>query len=633
MFSLISHQRLYIFFAILILSYVSCATKKDKTFTSRKAGESFSLVLEERVFGTQRCKKSQNRSNTKSCEIIWRDLENTLDIRKFLFVYHGGLGIYIKDIPISIVMIRDIQIQILEGGALTDRNMKNKMSHLFNITILVITIFLFAFSQSSKGELVELQKIFGVSKVHATYVVVIDTSSTMRPYWQEVKNALSIFTTALPTDDHLSLIVFDNQATTILSENITQGKSSLLNVLPPEPKGQKTDIGRAIKKSIDEFEKSKNKIGFLLFLTDGKDEPPDDSEFTKQPNVEWKNLRERGSKIIREKSIEIYAIGLKEGADIGKLSDVFGSEKVSLLTKSSSQLRSYFQSAKDELLKQKLLGQVKQELDEGYISIVPSESKYEMDKLAGSYTISSSYRLLKVETRIEGINVDKLDIPKEGRLNKESFIFSIKNAALLLEQQSTSKPIDWVAQLKEVERGFDFGLHRRTYNGELKVAISAVVQPANEIEEIGLKPKGNIKVQTIPISFSPRIFIPIWAVGIVVITIPIVVLIIIKINRRKRRLFGWLTFSESPPGQQLPLPVKLSDYLDEAIVGRVGQITLYGQKVSEKHARFFRDKKDMKIEPVSANQIRVNDKVIFSAHMLSSGDTLNVGDYTATWVR
>ena len=68
-------------------------------------------------------------------------------------------------------------------------------------------------------------------------------------------------------------------------------------------------------------------------------------------------------------------------------------------------------------------------------------------------------------------------------------------------------------------------------------------------------------------------------------------------------------------------------------MGRTGQIALYGAKVAEKHARLFRDGKDMKIEPVGINQIRINDRTVSSAQKLSSGDRLNVGGYVATWAR
>ena len=514
--------------------------------------------------------------------------------------------------------------------------MKNRIKNLSSITKLATVLFLLlAFAQLSKGELTELQRIFGVSGVRATYVVVVDTSSSMRPFWGEVKNALGIFINALPVGDHLSLIVFDNQATMLLSENIPQDKGSLLNVLPSDPGGKKTDIGRAIKKAIEELEKSRNKIGFLLFLTDGKDEPPPDSEFVSQHDTEWRILRERGGKLIGEKNIEIYAIGLKAGADIGKLGDVFGSEKVSLLTKSSSQLRSYFHSVKDELLRQKLLGQVEQELEEGYIDVILSESKYEKGELSGSFTISSFYRLLKVEANIEAIKVDKWDIPRGGKLQKEDITFSIRNGRvpLLLEPQGTSKPLTWAAHLKEVEHGFYFGLQPRVYKGEVKVIVSSVAQPADEIEEIGLEPKGGIKYQTIPVSFSPGVFIPIWGIGAGVVVILATLWVTVSVRRKRRRLFGWLTFSESPMGQKLPTPVRLADYFDEVIVGRAGQITLYGGNIAEKHARFFRDGKDMKIEPIGANQMRVNDKIASSVQNLSSGDNINIGGYIAMWAR
>jgi hypothetical protein len=110
-------------------------------------------------------------------------------------------------------------------------------------------------------------------------------------------------------------------------------------------------------------------------------------------------------------------------------------------------------------------------------------------------------------------------------------------------------------------------------------------------------------------------------------------LVIISINRKRRRLFGWLTFSESPSDQKLPDPVKLADYLDEVMMGRIGQITLPGEKVAEKHARLFKDGKDIKIEPIGANQIRINDKIVYSAQKLSSGDQLNIGGYIAIWAR
>ena len=197
----------------------------------------------------------------------------------------------------------------------------------------------------------------------ADFVIVIDKSGTMRHFWNPVKESLSLFISAIPDGDYLSLLAFGTDAkylTTPTPVN-SQTRDHLINEVGRigSPEDQKTDLGRAIGKTLDELNRpGGSRLKFVFFLTDFVHEPSGGSQYRNaNPDEEiWQMLVNRRKNEQHGNILQVFALllplGKQVGRDISLGKSVFPElEQVSVNQRT---LLSWFERRKAEVARDKL---------------------------------------------------------------------------------------------------------------------------------------------------------------------------------------------------------------------------------------------------------------------------------------
>jgi len=241
------------------------------------------------------------------------------------------------------------------------------------IFLILVTIFslyplIFAFA-AVNSNFTPLYKLYNIKEVKTHYVIVVDTSLSMKPIFSTVRESLLKFSSFLSPQDSLTFITFANQPHKIYARQFN--KKALNKVLPPgpDPKGTHTDIGAAFKEAIASF-KPKQEINVLIFITDGLNDPPPQSHF-QQPEV-WQKLKEEVQKL-NLKHLSVFGLGLNQQTDVAQLQKVFPQPQ--LMTSSPKQLNQYFQRLKTAIKQEKLKAKVEKELKTGQVKFKVKQVK------------------------------------------------------------------------------------------------------------------------------------------------------------------------------------------------------------------------------------------------------------------
>lgn len=198
----------------------------------------------------------------------------------------------------------------------------------------------------------------------ADYVIVIDRSGSMRPFWHLVRQAVASFLEAVPDGDYVSIVEFGTEARNSLTPRPinAQTRADLISEIGnlPEPTDQATDIGRGIEKTLDELNRPNgNRLKFVFFLTDFAHDPPAQSPYYRQRSPQdeaWRRLAERmrneQSANITQSYALLLPIGGAVGRDLALGRAVFpGLESVSV---NQATLASWFERRKAEIARDKL---------------------------------------------------------------------------------------------------------------------------------------------------------------------------------------------------------------------------------------------------------------------------------------
>jgi hypothetical protein len=105
--------------------------------------------------------------------------------------------------------------------------------------------------------------------------------------------------------------------------------------LPTAPLFQHTDLGMAINKALEFFERGEaNELQVLFFLTDGLHQPPPGSpysrDFTADP--QWQTLRQRAQAAAQRRQVFVYGFGLGGQTDVSLLRKIFPAANVEVVT-------------------------------------------------------------------------------------------------------------------------------------------------------------------------------------------------------------------------------------------------------------------------------------------------------------
>ena len=184
------------------------------------------------------------------------------------------------------------------------------------------------------------------------YIVIVDTSASMADKanrYQRVQAGLSRMAQALSPDDRVAVITFD--ATPTVRRPLTPigtNRGAVVASLPSAPKGQATDIGRAISGALDLMQSSnlRSRAAVLLF-TDGQIDTDKSSPYATVSSPGWAGLKQRAAALQRSHDIAPLAIALASNTDAAVLKQVFSN----VTDVQASDLGSYLSQVSTQVMK------------------------------------------------------------------------------------------------------------------------------------------------------------------------------------------------------------------------------------------------------------------------------------------
>ncbi len=220
------------------------------------------------------------------------------------------------------------------------------------------------FAVAAQDGVEELLKLYGTDQSRVDFVVVLDSSGSMKGVHAQVIGAIAEFVDSLPAGDYLSMISFDSEARyLLLPQLLTTNRSGLVSRIRglAVPSGLYTDIGAAIEMTLNELSRpGANQLQFVFFITDGRHEPLAGSKYGTLSGQSWDDLRREASLMLSGHLVRVVALGLGEYTDIQLLNQVFGD--VLPIVIDPQGLVSYFQRFRSELGIHKLRTSVAQDL-------------------------------------------------------------------------------------------------------------------------------------------------------------------------------------------------------------------------------------------------------------------------------
>ena len=189
-------------------------------------------------------------------------------------------------------------------------------------------------------------KTLKVDEISADYVVLVDTSGSMKGRWPTVKKNVATFLAAMAPADHLSLVTFDS-APAIRYSGAVSSSGLAAAQLPKTPTGAKTDLGAAIEYGLRELSRpDASPVQTILLITDGKHDAPGGSSYPRTTGAAWTRLRETAAKALNGRTIRAYALGLGGNTDAAVLKTVYPDAAIVALP--DSQLPGYLERVKEE---------------------------------------------------------------------------------------------------------------------------------------------------------------------------------------------------------------------------------------------------------------------------------------------
>lgn len=175
-------------------------------------------------------------------------------------------------------------------------------------------------------DLPKLKRFFDLDAQHADYVLVIDTSGSMKRLWSAVVRGAEVFIEAVPDGEHVSLVFFDTEASAsrVLPRTLSgANRGDLLRELRAlaAPSGRHTDLGSALEKTVAELVRpGANQLQFVFFLSDFSHDPAAASPFAaRDPSAaSWRDLAGRFALGRGERLLQTFALLLPLGGDVGR---------------------------------------------------------------------------------------------------------------------------------------------------------------------------------------------------------------------------------------------------------------------------------------------------------------------------
>ncbi len=164
-----------------------------------------------------------------------------------------------------------------------------------------------------------------VDRVPADYVILIDTSSSMRSggRYDAVKNSLRSFFAALAPEDQVTLIPFAGDAVPAWQGAAGRSPDALIDRLPPGADGANTDIGKALEVAVKTLgRQGAPTTANVVLLSDGEHDPARGSQYPFTSGYAWNELKANAAKL-PQISIRGTAIPLAGATGATLLGQVF----------------------------------------------------------------------------------------------------------------------------------------------------------------------------------------------------------------------------------------------------------------------------------------------------------------------
>jgi hypothetical protein len=234
-----------------------------------------------------------------------------------------------------------------------------------------------AYGQSSAGPCADkdfpapnLCRRARLDSLHASYLLLVDESGSMKPLWPAVRQALAEFSAAIPDGDDLEVRLFSACPHTLIpptpaSERTRSAWQQQISGLG-EPSGTSTDLGCAAEAIIEQLRSAPaGRLQFVFVLTDGQHQPSAGEASRRYPPVwggNWPELAKQGEILLRRgHPAAVTLLRLKHDADRSFLSRVFPDLVVTDAIGPDA-LRSWFANARRRVSVSKLRLLVDQEL-------------------------------------------------------------------------------------------------------------------------------------------------------------------------------------------------------------------------------------------------------------------------------
>ena len=217
----------------------------------------------------------------------------------------------------------------------------------------------------------------GLDTIPASYLFVVDESGSMRPLWGGVRSALANFAEAIPDRSELDVRLFagaprERIPATAASPATRRAWSQQLSTLQ-SPAGGNTDLGRAAENAVAKLSSAPaDRLQFVFFLTDGRQEPAPGSPYAPTWNAAWESLRQKAQQVVGSRPVKVSIIRLTPEADVSLLQRVFPDAIVTDAL-SAAALRQWFNNQVGETAVNKLRLAVAEDLERPAAIITAAE--------------------------------------------------------------------------------------------------------------------------------------------------------------------------------------------------------------------------------------------------------------------
>ncbi len=441
----------------------------------------------------------------------------------------------------------------LEGGgagqlAIMNKSVTAAFAMLIWVTCLLVAPVAASATEPEEG-LQLLETALEVGDVPADYVLVLDTSSSMKDVFATVQESYVRFIGALDIGDHLSIIFFDTFPDLKFTGPIDTEKdrSQAIDIVRgASPDGALTDIGAAIELALDEIGRPlPSPVQNLIFLTDGEHDPPDRSRtsYSKKTGEEWDDLRASAQSV--RTFHRVYGLGVKDNTDIDLLKGVFVG--ASILSLQPNQLGGYFDRLKTIVRVNKIGSKLVPELESGTIEVVSDSTDLNWGdigekELVREYRLRSGYSNLPVSVDLSGVEL--------GHEESGDYQIELVNVPedLVLDPGQVSEPF-MVRISRTGLPALSIGETTNTESHTITFLLEGKVLPDDTIEDvILLNPTASTKGVTTDIEFDITDGLSWWTIGYWTLAILGAIALLLAIRWfRKPRLRGFLELTPNEP--------------------------------------------------------------------------------------